>query len=153
MSRDAAVSGLEDHLGYWLRYVSNHVSQAFARKVEGSGVTVAEWVVLRDLFETGATNPSLLASRVGLTRGAVSKLVERLRQKDLLAVSSPGDDRRYQAIELTATGSRLVPALARLADENDAEFFGHLGPDESARLKRVLQDLVRRHAWKNQPVD
>jgi len=28
------VSALEDHLGYWLRYVSNQVSHAFSLKVE-----------------------------------------------------------------------------------------------------------------------
>ncbi|MEI9903207.1 MAG: hypothetical protein WDN06_03970 [Asticcacaulis sp.] len=49
-------SHLEAHLGYWMRFVSNHVSQAFARKVEAHGVTVAEWVVLRELFE-GAMPP------------------------------------------------------------------------------------------------
>ena len=54
-------STLEDHAGYWLRYVSNHVSHAFARKVEAQGVTVAEWVLLREMFNTGAANPSQLA--------------------------------------------------------------------------------------------
>ncbi len=43
------VSTLEAHLGYWLRYVSNHVSHAFALKVAAHGVSVAEWVVMREL--------------------------------------------------------------------------------------------------------
>ncbi|HYD07668.1 MAG TPA: MarR family transcriptional regulator, partial [Reyranella sp.] len=34
------VSDLSDHLGFWLRLVSNHVSQAFAAKVASRGVTV-----------------------------------------------------------------------------------------------------------------
>ncbi len=38
---------LTSHLGYWLRYVSNHASHAFARKLDGRDVTVAEWVVMR----------------------------------------------------------------------------------------------------------
>jgi hypothetical protein len=41
-----AASELTAHLGYWLRFVSNHVSLAFARKLESRGVTVADWVVL-----------------------------------------------------------------------------------------------------------
>lgn len=45
------VPDLTAHLGYWLRYVSNHVSQAFARKVEANGVTVAEWVLMRRLLD------------------------------------------------------------------------------------------------------
>ncbi len=44
MTTDKSPSDLHDHLGYWLRTVSNAVSQSFARKVEGEGVTVAERV-------------------------------------------------------------------------------------------------------------
>jgi DNA-binding MarR family transcriptional regulator len=146
-------SALADHAGYWLRYVSNHVSHAFAQKVEAQGVTVAEWVLLRAMLDAGAANPSQLADSLGMTRGAVSKLVERLCQKKL-ALRSPSDgDRRFQTIELTPGGKRLVPVLARLADENDREFFGHLRPEEKSGVIGLLQDIVRRHGWKDLPVD
>lgn len=148
-----STSTLEDHTGYWLRYVSNHVSHAFARKVEAEGVTVAEWVLLRAMFDAGIANPSLIAEAVGMTRGAVSKLVERLCQKNLATRSSSKGDRRYQSVELTAAAKRLVPVLARLADENDREFFGHLERDERTKLVALLQDIVRRHDWKDLPVD
>ena len=39
----ARISDLDAHLGYWLRFVSNHVSQTFASRLQGKGVTVAEW--------------------------------------------------------------------------------------------------------------
>jgi DNA-binding MarR family transcriptional regulator len=146
-------STLEDHVGYWLRYVSNHVSHAFARKVESRGVTVAEWVVLREMLAAGTANPSQLADAVGMTRGAVSKLVDRLSRKKLALRSTSQGDRRYQTVELTAAGKRLVPVLARLADENDHEFFGHLKPEVKTRLVNLLQNIVRRHRWKDLPVD
>lgn len=148
-----STSTLYDHTGYWLRYVSNHVSHAFARKVEAQGVTVAEWVLLRQMFGAGAANPSQLAADVGMTRGAVSKLVERLCRKKLAERSASDGDRRYQTVDLTTAGNRLVPVLARLADENDREFFGHLKPAEKAKLVDLLQDIVRRHGWKDLPVD
>ncbi len=146
-------STLEEHTGYWLRYVSNHVSHAFSRKVATQSVTVAEWVLLREMFDAGTANPSQLAESVGLTRGAVSKLVDRLSRKKLAVVSTSEGDRRYQTVELTAAGKRLVPVLAQLADENDREFFGHLKPEERTKLVNLLQDIVRRHGWKELPVD
>jgi len=148
-----STSTLEDHAGYWLRYVSNHVSQAFARKVEAQGVTVAEWVLLREMLDVGAANPSQLADTVGMTRGAISKLVERLCRKKLAVRSSSDGDRRYQTVELTAAGRRLAPVLAQLADENDREFFGHLKSEEKDGLVSLLQNIVRRHGWKDLPVD
>ncbi len=66
------VSNLTAHLGYWLRFVSNHVSYAFARKLEGLDVTAAEWVTLRELFDESEIAPSRLADRIGLTRGALA---------------------------------------------------------------------------------
>ena len=46
-------SSLQSHVGFWLRFVSNHVSHAFKLKVETRGVTVAEWVVLRSIVRHG----------------------------------------------------------------------------------------------------
>jgi len=153
MSGKVPISTLEAHAGYWLRFVSNHVSHAFTRKVESKGVTVAEWVLLRELFDVRTANPSQLADKLGMTKGAVSKLVDRLCRKKLAARSSSKRDRRYQIITLTTAGKKVVPTLARLADQNDREFFGHLNPEEKTSLVNLLQDIVRQHEWKELPVN
>lgn len=69
-------SDLTDHLGCWLRLVSNAVSNSFARRLQAEGVTVAEWVLLR-LVLAGEGQPSALARQMGMTKGAISKLAER----------------------------------------------------------------------------
>jgi len=147
------VSELEAHLGYWLRAVSNHVSHAFKMKVEQHGVTVAEWVVLRALFVRDGVKPSELATTLGLTRGAISKLVDRLAAKELVSVRNDVRDGRVQLVTLKASGRRLVPKLAALADENDAEAFGHLQPEERAVLLATLQSIVEHHGLLGAPVD
>jgi hypothetical protein len=68
-----------------LRFVSNHVSYAFARKLSDKDVTAAEWVVLREMYGERAIAPSSLAERLGLTRRAISKLADRLIQKKLIS--------------------------------------------------------------------
>lgn len=146
-------SDLTAHLGYWLRYLSNHVSQAFARKVEAHGVTVAEWVLMRQLLDEDALAPSRLAERMGMTRGAISKLAERLIAKSLLARSSNPSDGRAHTLALTRSGRAMVPRLAALADANDAEFFDHLGPKDRAALLRTLREIVAKHGLKSPPVD
>jgi DNA-binding MarR family transcriptional regulator len=153
MAQSPTVSPLEAHLGYWLRFVSNHVSHAFSRKLDARDVTVAEWVVLRELFALGApVAPSDLATRLGMTRGAISKLADRLIDKALLRRTSDQDDRRYQTLALTPRGRALVPVLSALADQNDAEFFGHLKPAERAAIEHAMQEIVRRHGLRSVPV-
>ena len=138
----AKPAALESHTGFWLRLVSNHVSHGFARKVAGSGVTVAEWVILRQIFEAGETSPGRIATASGLTRGAVSKLVDRLVHKNLASRTEAEEDRRYQDVTLTAAGKALVPKLAALADRNDEEFFSHLSAKERETLVATLKNLA-----------
>lgn len=147
------ISDLQAHTGFWLRYVSNHVSLAFARKVEELGVTVAEWVILRELYGAETTAPSELAERTGLTRGAVSKLAERLLAKKLISRTYSTEDRRWQTLTLTAAGRRIVPQLAKLADANDAEFFSCLTSRERNALLDTLKKLVKLNQLSTLPVD
>ena len=153
MPKATTVSELEEHLGYWLRLVSNHVSHAFKAKVEAQGVTVAEWVILRALFNADGARPSALADQLGLTRGAVSKLVDRLMNKQLVACAADEADGRAQSLRLTLAGRRLVPSLARLADQNDSEAFGHLSKSERSTLLGILERFVEHHELKGSPVD
>lgn len=60
-------------------------------------------------------------------------------------------DRRFQTIELTAAGRKLVPKLARLADRNDSEFFGHLSTKQKSDLVLLLKEIVKVNGWKEMP--
>lgn len=152
MAKAKAISPLDGHLGYWLRFVSNHVSHAFARKLANRDVTVAEWAVLRELYD-GDLAPSDLAKRLGMTRGAISKLAERLAAKSLVARTANEDDRRRQTLALTRKGRSLTPGLSALADRNDAEFFGHLEAAERATLGAAMKEIARRRGLRKIPLD
>ncbi len=152
MQSNLPVPPLSAHLGYWLRFVSNHVSYAFARKLADKGVTAAEWVVLHELYGARAVAPSSLADRLGLTRGAISKLADRLVQKKLISRENNTRDLRAHTLALTSAGAALVPILAALADENDAEFFGDLSAKERTAIERALKNLVTRHGLKSIPM-
>lgn len=151
--RPQPISPLDAHLGYWLRYVSNQVSHAFSQKLAARNVTVAEWVMLRELYEQEAAAPSGLADRLGMTRGAISKLADRLLAKSLITRRAGERDRRFQALGLTVEGRALVPALAALADANDTEFFGHLDRSTWKIIEGTMKDIVRRQGLRTVPID
>lgn len=146
-------SELTEHLGYWLRLVSNHVSHNFAVRLAASDVTVAEWVMMRALYGKQPTPPSRLSADMGMTRGAITKLADRLIGKSLIVRKASRDDGRAQTLALTARGTGLVPELAALADRNDAEFFDHLSPAERKMLARILRQMVERNNLTTMPVD
>lgn len=151
MDETPPVADLTKHLGYWLRFVSNHVSHAFARKVASKGVTVAEWVLMRFLHGRDGVAPSRLADEMGMTRGAITRLADRLVSKGLVLRKANADDGRAQTLSLTLAGVALVPELGALADENDAEFFGRLAGEERAALEATLRRLVEQVGMKSVP--
>jgi len=139
--RKSEPSPLTAHLGFWMRMVSNQVSETFAKKVEAEGVSVAEWVVLRTLFGRGGA-PSAVAEAVGLSRGQVSKVVDALVRRGLVLRKESGSDRRYQELHLSPAGEAIVPRLAVLADANDQTHFAALDAAE----RRKLLDLLKKVA-------
>ncbi|WP_165252127.1 MarR family winged helix-turn-helix transcriptional regulator [Paludisphaera soli] len=138
-------SDLEDHLGYWLRRLSNRVSRGFSERLERRGATVPQWVVLRCLYDVEGASLLALAATVGIDGGATSRLVERLVKKGWVARESDANDRRAVVVRLTDAGRALVPELAREADENDAAFFGVVGEAERRRLLATVKKLLSRH--------
>ncbi len=147
------VPELTAHLGYWLRHVSNHVSHAFARKLAAKDVTVAEWALMRTVYGRQPMPPSRLADQMGLTRGAVTKLADRLIAKALVVREACADDGRAQTLALTAKGADFVPELASLAEQNEAECFAHLSDNERRALERILKKTVTRLGLTSMPLD
>jgi DNA-binding MarR family transcriptional regulator len=129
---------LDSHLGYWLRRVSNAVSGSFSRALHEKQSSVAEWVLLCELHNRGQASPGELADHLGLTRGAVSKIVDKLDAKGWIQTDAKKGDSRFRLLSLTRAGRRSLPVLAEIADQNDARYFDCL----SAREKSVLRELL-----------
>ncbi|ABZ93978.1 Transcriptional regulator, marR family [Leptospira biflexa serovar Patoc strain 'Patoc 1 (Ames)'] len=147
-------SQLKSHLGYHLRVVSNAVSHSFAKKLTNWDVTVAEWVILREMYSYKEnSSPSIVAEFTGLSRGAVSKLIERLLQKGLVSREEAAIDRRYQEIKLTKEGRKLVPKLSEIADENDISYFSVLSQKEREELRKILSKLTTAHKLNLTPIE
>lgn len=142
---------LEAHLGFWLRYVSSHVSARFQTLLAARDVSVTEWVALCTLSAQDTTSHAELIQALGMTKGAASKVISRLEEKGLVRRQLAEGKAREQVLALTGQGRTLTPALAALADANDAHFFGHLAPDERLALMQTLQALVRHHQLKAIP--
>ncbi|MEO8375227.1 MAG: MarR family transcriptional regulator [Sphingomonas bacterium] len=142
MTRAPDPSPLDASLGYWLRSASNQVSHGLSLKLAAREVTAAEWVLLRMIYAHDVGAPKRLARDLGMTKGAISKLVDRLAGKGLASKAPMTSDRRHQDVWLTPAGRALVPELAMLADANDEEYFGHLSIAERGALKAMLRDIV-----------
>jgi DNA-binding MarR family transcriptional regulator len=146
-------SALEAHLGYWLRRISNHVSGAFARALEAKQVSVAEWVLLCEIQETPDIRPAGLAEKTGLTRGAVSKVLDKLEDKKWITRRTLEADSRGQLLSLTQQGRRILPELNEIADRNDGRFFNCLDARGKQKLERLLRKVAAANEIRDVPVE
>lgn len=144
---------LEAHLGYWLRRVSNHVSGEFKRALQAKNTSVAEWVVLCQVHGQPGITPGELAAALTLTRGAVSKIIDKLEAKSWITGASKPDDSRVRLLSLTPKGSHILPELRQIADRNDEVFFAVLRDAERATLLRLLVKLSRQHRIAVTPIE
>jgi DNA-binding MarR family transcriptional regulator len=144
---------LESHLGYWLRLVSNQISAAFARALQARGLSVAEWVAVSQIDAAPGLNCADLAGAMGMTRGAISKILDKLQDKEWISRTVSDVDNRIQLLSLTRRGRRLLPELTRIADGNDAHFFAALGAEDRAALRSLLRKVADAHQMSTPPVD
>ena len=90
---------------------------------------------------------------MGLTRGAVSKVLDKLEQKKWIRRKTLQADNRGQRLYLTARGRRALPVLTEIADRNDARFFDCLGVKEKQKLEKLLRKLTAFHGLRDVPIE
>jgi DNA-binding MarR family transcriptional regulator len=145
-SRSRSVNRSEDHLGYWLTFVSGKVVASLARRLAALDVTVSEWVAMRKLFDQRTPiSITALAEQMGMTKAPVSRLVDRLVQKEFVNRQGSRDDGRAQQIWLSPAGQRLVPKLAAIAEENDEAFFGYLPMSGRLTMIALMKDVTNHY--------
>jgi DNA-binding MarR family transcriptional regulator len=149
----SGISALETHLGYWLRRVSNHISDGFARRLREQQTSVAEWVLLRQLLDRVQATPGELADVLAMTRGAVSKIVDKVEAKGWVTAKGTAEDRRVRQLYLTRAGQRAIPVLSAIADQNDEKFFACLDTGERDTLRKLLIKLAECNDIQDVPVE
>ncbi len=81
-----------------------------------------------------------LADRLVLSRGGVTKLVDRLEGSGLLRRDASADDRRVTMVEITNEGVATVTKSRAIIDEIVMERWGNrISDDESMLIKKLIR--------------
>lgn len=121
-----------------------HTTRAYIRRVaaEQFSMTTEQFQVLRRIRK-GINSVSALADANRTSRSAVSKAVDVLVQKGLVARQTDENDRRHVTLTLTPEGQRLLGEVFDQAEAWLAVKFGHLTPDELELLLAAMQVLQK----------
>lgn len=92
-----------------LRRASRAVTQHFEASFRGTGLRVTQFTLLATLIQTGPLPMSALAGRLGLERTTLTRNLQLLEKKGLVAVAGD-DDRRVRRIAATRKGEAAAAA-------------------------------------------
>lgn len=128
-------------LGYRTALAARLLSKDFNRRTAPLGVTAGQWPLLVAL-SAGPCTQSALAQRLALEQPTVANTLRRLERDGLIERAPVPTDRRSSSIRLSDKGRRLLPSVARRADEVNAGAVAGLTADEGAALEDLLQRVI-----------
>jgi DNA-binding MarR family transcriptional regulator len=91
-----------------LVHAIDHAWQALATHAR---LSLNELITLEHLYFCGPASSPALRRRTGLTASAVTGLIDRLEQRELVRRVRPSDDRRVVMVELTESGGPYARSL------------------------------------------
>ena len=133
---------IQDDLGYWLGSLASSLRTSLGRQLAPFDITSAQWAILEVCFRGEANSPSALARVIPVDAAAISRQLDKLREKGLIRRRRLTTDRRSVRVELTEEGRELVPKLAPLVRTNNSRFLEGVTEDEQATLSAIIQKML-----------
>lgn len=134
---------LHNSFTFWIARLASAMREQFNQALAEHDVTWPQWMILNVLHHKLAVTPAQIADNIGVDRSAVTRLVDRLEKKGMVARSFDGLDRRSIQIVMTPEGRRLVAEINAVAKEHQDSFMSQLPSTECRGLKGNIQKLLR----------
>ncbi|MCP3749103.1 MarR family winged helix-turn-helix transcriptional regulator [Pseudomonas sp. SBB6] len=106
------------------------------------GVTAAQFKVLIIVAQYGVDTPAELCRYLSVDSGSMTRMLDRLEQKDLIIRRRCPDDRRQIRLELSEEGQKLADQLPQIGAAAMNELVGVLEPGELATLEAILTKVL-----------
>lgn len=106
------------------------------------GVTSAQFKVLIIIAQFGADTPAELCRHLSLDSGSMTRMLDRLEQKQLIERTRSATDRRQVQLLLTAEGKAITDRLPQIGAEAMNELLSVLDAEEVASLERILSKVL-----------
>lgn len=126
-----------------LLLTSKRVSSVYSAFFQRFGLSDGKFAVLAVLDERPHQPfaPSALADRIGVSRAAVTSIVDGLENTGFVERQNAANDRRMQVIQLTSLGSELLATMMPIHYQRTASLMANLTEVERTLLKALLEKL------------
>jgi DNA-binding MarR family transcriptional regulator len=129
-------------LGYLLKHAYLQYTDLTGAALAPLGIDAREWVALRYLEDEPQLSQAEAAKRLGIDRTTMVAVIDELERKGLVERRPHPDDRRKNAVQVTAAGRDVSRRATGRVDECERKFLAGLGEVQARQLKRALRAVI-----------
>ncbi|MCY8975434.1 MarR family winged helix-turn-helix transcriptional regulator [Bacillus atrophaeus] len=126
-----------------LQTLFQKIQPEMVESMEKQGVTPAQLFVLASLKKHGSCKISEIAERMEVKPSAVTLMVDRLEQKNLVVRKHDTEDRRVINISLTAEGDKKFEDILTGRKAILARYLSFLTEEELLQAAQITQKLAQ----------
>lgn len=150
-NRYAKFFPLENSLGFIIYRTALEMKTALQRafRRKGFDITAEQWGILLTLWEKDGVSQQDIAARTYKNKANITRYIDALEEKGILARKADPADRRKYYIFLTEKGRNLRPELMPIALDALKAATGDLKKNEMEDIKCALNRIYENCAEKN----
>ena len=127
-----------------LRRAARALTQLYDDLMAPSGLRVTQFSLMRTLARDGPSRMSVLAESLLLDRTALSRTLEPLEERGLIAVV-PGRDARTREVSLTRAGEKAIRTAEPYWKHAQGQVAARVGAGKLDALVATLRELEQLH--------
>ena len=132
---------LDSYLPYLLNRAGARIAASFSEEVRPLGATLQMWRVLAALREREGRRMGDLSETTSIEVSTLTRLVDTMEKKGLVARRRDADDARVVALHVTPAGRRLTQRITPIAERYERVALAGFTAVETDTLKAALRRL------------
>ncbi len=129
---------LDSSVGYLAKQLAQTMSRVLDQRMLELGLTNAQWKPLLFLQQGACRTAADLARIACHDTGAITRLLDRLEEKGLIARVRSAQDRRVVHLQLTPEGARVAAEVPRIISECSNQVLRGFSRAEFTQFKDLL---------------
>jgi len=107
-----------------------------------SDVSAAQYVILSTLWYERARTAAQICKEISYSPGAMTRMLDRLEQKQLVRRVRLEYDRRAVELELSPAGKEVFPKLLAVSEKVIERYFGKFNKQELEQFEALLNRML-----------
>ena len=141
-SRSQAHSQLRPGIGKLLRRAHRAYSRKLQDGLAAHGVTLAQYLHLRELWELNGVTQNELSQKVGIEKASSTSVLDALEKNGLIVRMRNAQDRRKVNVHLTPAGQRIRELISPAARSVAMQAVSDLSEPELDSLFSALNRVI-----------